>query len=253
MKEKLRYWTNKKSFHIAILIILVVVILFILGMTVLKYHVEGETNMPFVLTKIAIISSSEGNEQTIENPEHKWNFVLNQNNDIYIYLDKNSNYDKEEIIQSVKIDHFNVIKSPLVGTVKWFKPDASTQKGRFQNNQENEIQTLTYTGDTKADTQNLTIANQGGIFAFRVANCQVGEYHADDEEIIHDQLLTKTGITNEQLQMTVEFDLFITLHSGKEFKTTITLDLPRQNLIEKGTTSEEIDQMDSFIFKRVKN
>lgn len=255
MKEKWNYWMSKKSFHLAVLIILVVVILFILGMIMLRYHVEGETNMPFILTKIAMISSSEGIEQTPmpEGAEHKWNFTLNQNNDIYIYLDKNPNYDKEEAIQSVTVDNFQVTKTPFSGQVKWFKPDPTMQNGRYQNKAENEVQSLMYRGDTKADTQNLVITNQGGILTFRVANCQVGEYHADDEEIVHDQLLAKSGITNEQLQMKVQFDLSILLHSGKEFKSTIALDLPTQNVIEKGTTSEEIDASDSFIFKRIKN
>ena len=48
MKEKLKYLMNKKAFHISILIVMVVIILFVLGIIVLQYSIEGETNMPFV-------------------------------------------------------------------------------------------------------------------------------------------------------------------------------------------------------------
>ena len=51
MKEKLKYLMNKKAFHISILIVMVVIILFVLGIIVLQYSIEGETNMPFVLNK----------------------------------------------------------------------------------------------------------------------------------------------------------------------------------------------------------
>ena len=60
MLDKLKHLTKTKSFHICMIIVIIVVILFIVGVLVLRYNVEGETNMPFELSKIAIISSQEG-------------------------------------------------------------------------------------------------------------------------------------------------------------------------------------------------
>ena len=80
MKEKLKYLMNKKAFHISILIVMVVIILFVLGIIVLQYSIEGETNMPFVLNKIAIISSVEGTDK--EAGSNRWTFDIRQNNDI---------------------------------------------------------------------------------------------------------------------------------------------------------------------------
>ena len=57
MKEKIKYLINKKSFHICMVIVIVAVILFGLGLIILKYNVEGETNMPFKLGKVRIVSS----------------------------------------------------------------------------------------------------------------------------------------------------------------------------------------------------
>ena len=56
MKEKIKYLMSTKAFHICMVIVMISVILFALGIIVLKYNVEGETNMPFNLNKITIIS-----------------------------------------------------------------------------------------------------------------------------------------------------------------------------------------------------
>ena len=77
---------NKKYLKIIKFIILATIILFALGIIILKYNVEGETNMPFTLSKIAIISSSQGIDQEATNT--KWNFSVTQNNDLFLYIEK---------------------------------------------------------------------------------------------------------------------------------------------------------------------
>ena len=54
----------------------------------IKYEVEGETNMPFKLSKIVIIGTVEGIETNNQN-KNKWNFDICQNNDIYFYIEQN--------------------------------------------------------------------------------------------------------------------------------------------------------------------
>ena len=48
-----------------------------------NYDENGEKNLPFNISKISIISTSEGIDKTSET-ENKWAFDINQNNDIYI-------------------------------------------------------------------------------------------------------------------------------------------------------------------------
>ena len=60
MIDKIKYITSKKAFHICMTIIIIAVILFVAGIMILKYQVEGETNMPFEITKITLISTSDG-------------------------------------------------------------------------------------------------------------------------------------------------------------------------------------------------
>lgn len=250
MIEKLKYLTTKKSFHIAVIIIIIAVILCGLGVVVLKYNVEGETNMPFVLNKIAIISSSEGISK--ESTDTKWNFNLNQSNDIYIYIDKNPNYSKTMAIKSVHIDNIN-IESANKDNVKLYKPDSESEKTIFKYNDADIVESLEYLGDLESNLKGLKISNQGGVIAFRCSNDNITEYKSDDEEIKHNELLKKTNITNEQLKIGLTFDLTIALEDGKEFKTNISLNLPNGNVVEEGTTSTEITDLTKYIFKRVKN
>lgn len=250
MIEKIKYLTNKKSFHVAVVIVIIALILCGLGVVVLKYNVEGETNMPFVLSKIAIISSSEGINK--DATDSKWKFDLNQSNDIYIYIDKNSSYGKTMAIKSINVDNIN-IESDKKENVKLYKPDAQSEKTIFKYSDEDIVENLEYLGDIESNLKNLKVSNQGGVIAFRCSNNNVIEYKSDEEEIKHNELLKKAGITNEQLKIGLSFDLTLVLEDGKEFKTNISLDLPNGDVVGEGTTSTEITDLTNFIFKRVKN
>ena len=251
MREKIRFLMNKKSFHLVMIIVIIAVILFALGIIVLKYNVEGETNMPFNLEKIIIISSSEGVDK--ENQENKWAFDVNQNNDIFLYIKKNERYNKSELIESVYIDNINVQKESEKGIVDFYKPEQDQQKAMFNNVEENKIQNLEYIGDMESDIKQSKISNQGGIVAFRYSNDKVSEYISNDEEINHSELLKKSNITEEELKAKLNFDINIKVKSGKEYKANISLDVPVEGIIEEGTTSTQITDMKDIIFKRIKN
>lgn len=251
MKEKIRYLIGTKSFHICVVIIMIASILFALGIIILRYSVEGETNMPFNLSKITIISSQEGIDK--DAGENRWAFDISQNNDIYLYITKNDNYKEQEAIKSILVDNINVEKEEKKENIKFYKPNASETGGIFSNTQENEIQSIEYTGGMESNLKKLQISNQGGVVIFRYSNDKIAEYTSNDEEINHNDLLKKTGITEEQLKAKINFDLTIRIESGKEYKTNISLEMPVQGLLEKGTTSQEITDMKDFVFKRTKN
>ena len=59
--------------------------------------------MPFKLSKISLISSQEGIDK--QATDTKWAFDVSQNNDVYIYIEKNNSYSKTEAIKSVKIEN----------------------------------------------------------------------------------------------------------------------------------------------------
>lgn len=248
VKEKLKELTNKKSFHIVMLIIIITVIICTVGMLVLRYHVEGETNMPFTLSKISVISSCEGVDK--EAVDTKWAFDVYQSNDIYLYIDKNSDYEKTEIIQSVCIDNLQV-EAKEKEKIKIYRPDTEEEKVIFKNKEENRVDKLEYLGDVESDLKALKISNQGGLVAFRCSYDNLTEFKSNEEQILHTELLKKANVTLDDIKVKLTFDLTIKLESKKEYKTTITLDLPNENVIEDGVASSERTDLKEFIFKRV--
>ena len=96
--------TNRKIFHICLLIVVITALFFVTGVVILRYHVEGEKDLPFKISSIKIISSVEGMDQKDE--QNKWNMSINQNNDIYLYIEKGNDFGKVEAIENVVLDNF---------------------------------------------------------------------------------------------------------------------------------------------------
>ncbi len=250
MLDKLKHLTKTKSFHICMIIVIIVVILFIVGVLVLRYNVEGETNMPFELSKIAIISSQEGIDDG--QTDTRWSYDIHQANDIYLYIDKNDNYGKTEVIKSIYIDNVH-IDAENTENIKLYKPDVQEENVIFKYKDEDIVQSLEYIGDMESDLKNLKIANQGGIIAFRCSNNYVAKYKSNDEEINHNELLKKANVTNEALHINLSFYLTIKLESNKEYQAEIKLELPTGDIVENGNTGIEITDFDDVIFKRISN
>ena len=78
----------------------------------------------------------------------------------------------------------------------------------------------------------------------------MGNYKTDEEEIIHDgTLINKIGLTNQDIQFKVSFDISIELNSGKKYKANVNIGMPSGNLVEEGTTNSQIDG-NEIVFKR---
>lgn len=242
---------NRKFFHVIMIVAIVFVILCVAGILILRYQVEGEANMPFKITKISIVESVEG-KNTDESIE-KWNLSVSQNNDIYIYIEKNSSYGKTEIIEEVEINNIKINKQNQKGEVKLYKP-VIDEKRMFINEIQNEITEIMYKGELESNIKEQKISNQGGIVAFRYGINNISQYISEsDEQIDHSQLLKLTNITQEDLQTKLSFNIIIKLTSGKKYQSTIDLDVPTNEIIEKGTTGKEITELDNIIFKRIEN
>lgn len=252
MIEKLKELTNKKSFHLVVITVIMVVLFFILGITILDYNQNGESNMPFNLSKISIISTSEGIDKVSEG--NKWAFDINQNNDIFIYIKKNDGYGKTETIKNIVLDNFQISKQSEKGEMKIFKPDTESQTQIFTRKEENVQNSLEYIGGTESNFKNLQISNQGDKLALRYSNVNVASYESnEEEEINHAELLKKAGVTMEELKGTLSFDITISLDSGKVFKATVSLDMPVGDIIENAQQSVELTDFSDVVFKRIQN
>lgn len=243
---------SKKVIHICIISIIIIGIVFTALMFILEYDENGEVNMPFIINKISVISTVDG--QDVESPQAKWDLRVNQNNDIYIYIEKNNNYNKTETISTVKIDNLKSEKKSNIGEIKFYR-QSQDEKQLYKNIEENVFDSLEYIGAKSSNSKKLEISNQGGIVEFRCANNNIGLYKSDeDTEINHGELLKKININEEDLYANIFFDLTIKLDSGKTFKAeSIKLTIPNSELITNGKVGQEHDFSEKIVFKRIEN
>ena len=248
--EKQRF--SKKIINICIISVIIVAIIFIALMFILNYDVNGETNMPFQVSKISVISSTDGKD----NPEseYKWNINCIQNNDIFIYVEKNEDYKGQTSIKSIKLDNFYVAEKPNIGEIKFYRP-IEKENVLFENVEENEIKELEFIGGKSSNVGNLEISNQGGILKFRCANNNVGNYLSnDDEQINYNELLKKINVNEDDLKGRITFDITINLHSGKTFKAeSVSIEIPNENTVNDGTVGDENIYLKEVVFKRIEN
>jgi len=242
---------NKKLMHLCIIIVMIVAIIFTALIIVLKYGHSGETNMPFEITKISVISTVGA--QDVDNKSTNWNLQVSQDNDINIYIEKNNKYTKTETIKNIIIDNINIVKQPIIGTLKFYKP-SKNKVLMFENKKDYETTQITFNGDKSANIQELKMGNQGGIIAFRCSNQNVGTFKSsNDNEVAYKELLQKLNINNEDLKATINFDITIELDSGKSFKGTYHIDIPVDDIVSNGQTAVEITDFKDTVFKRIEN
>ena len=55
------------------------------------------------------------------------------------------------------------------------------------------------------------------------------------------------------MKQKITFDLNIKIESGKEYKASVSVDVPVGGLVEKGNSALEITDLKDIIFKRIKN
>lgn len=250
MSQKEKTKGNKqKIIHICIIIAIIVVILAVAGIIILRYQVEGETNLPFTLKNLIIVSSAEGYENA--NPMAKWDLTIDQTNDVYLSIEKNSNYKKSETIKNVTIENIHVEDTQNNINMAIYRPADS---GLYKKEDSYKVDgSLTYKGSKETNLNNLEIANQGGVVLFRMANQNVASYQSNEgEELTHDgTLFVKTETPLESMQATLAFDLIIETGSGVKYKATIKEQIPVGNILGEGTCTFEKTDFSDLIFKRV--
>lgn len=239
---------NNRFFNRIIIGIFVLIILIIAGFITLRYHVEGETNLPFILSKIIVVSSAEG--KNLNAVDSKWSFSLSQNNDFYISIKKNEDYKRSEIIESVKIENIKINKKQSIGDIKSYKPATN---GLFKEEEQYLIKdTLQYIGNKESNINEYKIGNQGGTILFRSANTNIITYNSNEDEILHNgTLLAKAGVTNEQIKYSIEFDIVIETNKSVRYKGTVKMNLPEGDILTDGRTSIEKTDFTDVIFKRI--
>ena len=252
-EEKVITEKRKETIKLIVAITILALLLLFVAIMMIKYEVEGETNMPYQLSKIVVIGTVEGVE-TEEKSKEKWNFDIYQNNDVYFYIDQNTNNIKEdELIKSVKISNIQIKSAPQKGTLKTYMPNS--EAGRIYTYDEQFLveEKLEYKGSSGSNASNLEIGSKGGQVLIRFSNSSIGNYTSDkDKEIVHNNtLLKKIKAINEEIKFSITCDFTIETTKAK-YQAEIALELPTGNLDEEENCYLEKTDMKDIIFKRVK-
>ena len=237
---------KKKIFERIAVISVITIITVVVLLLMLKYEVEGETNMPFELTKIIVVSSAEG----VENTEDRLNLSLVQINDIYLQIEKNENVKKENSIKSVIIEKFYINEASKIGKGKFYRPSPNARE-IFEFNDEYITNRIEYIGKGQSNIKELEIGNQGGIIGIRYSLNELGQYNIQ-EQVNHDgTLLNNLNIDINELYSKISFDIIIELNSGVKYKSNIVLDVPAGNILEEGICRQEQTNLEKIVFKRI--
>lgn len=244
---------QKLKFIVAIFIV-VLVIAFV-AFRIIKYQTEGEKNMPFNLSKIIVVSTAQKEDIPQEDGQNNiWNFNIIQTNDVYISIEKNeNNTKKDEKIKNISINNIEVTENPAIGVLKPYMPNSLEGENYKYSDEYVVNDSLTYRAADKTDYKNLQIGQNGGSIAISFANKQAGTYSsAEDTEITYDgTMLSKIGITNEQVKSKVTFDLIIELDDGKKYSGKVELNFNCDGLVENGKSQTEITDFSNIVFKRI--
>ena len=240
----------KEKLKEAILLFIIIIAFGSVLSIMLKYENEGEKNMPFNLTEMLIISSVD-ETQKAENPEnYKRNLNLNQYNDFYLKFERNDNFKETSYIENITIENIE-IKSKKENNISTFIPSNVEEKLFVYEDNFKIENNFTYKGANQDNQKNLEIGNQGGRVLFRIVNQNVGEYVSnEDVEISYDGTLLKNiGLSSEDLEFSVKFDIIIDTNIAK-YRGKINLDLPCGNILEEGVCNITKTDFKDVAFKK---
>ena len=240
---------GKKIVHICVILGIIVLILIIAGIIMLRYQVEGETNLPFELSKMIVVSTAESNEIAAV-ADTKWNFSVNQYNDIYLEIQKNDEYTKNINIKNITFENFVIEKNSGAENIKLYRANS---EGKVVEDEAHLVgSSLTYKGEKETNLDELKISNQGSIILLRSVNQNVCEVRSNEEEIIHDgTLLAKGNANSEDLNYKLSFDVVIETSRDIKYKGTISIELPTGDVQTQGKTQLEKTDFSDVIFKRM--
>lgn len=242
---------RKRMMHLYIIRLILAIALCTVAFIIYKYHVEGETNLPFNVSKLVVVSTAQTDEIILD--EEKYKASVLQKNDIYLIIEKNENYKKEDIIKKITLNNFTINKYTDVGTIKIYRPSMSEEK-TYEYIEEYTIDNIEYIGAKETNTKEeiLQIANQGGIINFGITLEDLGNIvYEENENIVSDgTLVNRLGLMLQNIEFEISFDIIMELDSGNTFKTTMTLELPQEGLLQEGVSTIEDTDL-NLVFKRI--
>lgn len=241
---------NKKmNIGLYLAVLTIIMILIVVMFIIYKYHVEGEAIPSFKINKMLVVSTAK--TENLELIEGLYSADVVQNNDIRIAIEKNPKYKKEAIIKKVIINNIKIDSRETDGNIQIYRPSTGAKAYEYiEQYKVNNYLEYIGTQETNLKSEQLQIANQGGIIDLSVVLNNIGkiQYKENEPLKVDGTLLKQMGINEISYQ--VRFDLIIELENDIKLKTKITIDLPTGNILEDGIETLEETNMKT-IFKRI--
>ena len=244
---------RKEAIKRAVAISILTLLIGVVGFIMIKYEIEGETNLPFKLSKIMIISTAdaiEKDEQTMS---------ITQCNDLYLTIEKNAEYKADSMIEKISIENIKIMSAPKKGKVAFYRPNNVEGVAYVYNNDFRLEGQIIYSGDSQTDLKNLTISNQGGTISFRSCVQEVGEIAINTDSSIKEvgysnkgTLLQDANIAVSDIRYNLGFDVIIELTDGKMYKGYVNITLPIEDVEANGVKGVEKVDLEDVVFKRIK-
>ena len=239
----------KKYGFIAFILIMIIIAIFLM----VRYRVEGEKNVPFKISSIIIQGTIDGKSNSTQNI---FDIDLEQNNDIYIYVEKNEDYTKELDIKSVQIDNIEITEKNKLGSLQLLLPTENEVEAAFIKSNEDYLnKTIEYIRDTENSMKDQKISKKGGTVVFRLANQNIGHYvsnnTADGATVEYSKLIKELNINEQDLKFHIKMDVIIETSNNKKYKTTVELDLPTEDFNDNGVIKKKITDCSDYVYKRV--
>lgn len=216
----------------------------------IRYQVEGETDMPYNLRQVVIKSAIGSNN--LEG-DSIWNLELSQYNDIYIYIDPDENREENTKIEKVCIENIKFEGLENTENIQVLLPTGKSLDDIYDDSTKDyKNEKIEFIGNTLDSLDSHEICEDGGMIALRISNNKIGTYESDDDkEIKYDgSLLEKAEISEESLKFKVIMDIIIETSSGVRYKSTLEYDLPVGSFEESGSNTKVIEDFSDVIFKR---
>ena len=230
------------------IVIIAVIILTVVGVILLKYNVEGETDLPYIIKQMVIISTEKRKNEFTSDSANRWHIDIYQNTDIFFDIERNELHKSNESIKNITIENIKIDNE----NVKPYMPSNEGEEN-FTYIENSIIQDrIIYEVDKNKDIKNKKITTEGGIIGISFCNTQIGKYVGNEDKLTYDgTLLNKLGLKLEDIKAEVKFDLILETEANKKYKAEINLNIPEEDITEIGISKIIDTELKNIVFKRI--
>lgn len=248
MKEKSKKFFIKKIFHVSIIILLIIILVFLcqkiynnllqkksFEKSIISFAEKNKETI-FSINKIVFFSSCDSKNKT----SSQTNFTIENlyaYTDIALFIDNNSEENtSENTLKNVEISNINFTKEPIVGNPNlYYKSVENFAKSEIdEKNIINEELKFEITSEDEADFSKPVLFNNCAnpiTLSYINQNIKTDYTMTDTQNPItyNGKLLERCGVTKQSIETSISFDIEIENNKNQKFKTTVYFNIPYEN------------------------